>query len=266
MLIMFRSILGLGIPCLVVVTLGGLPSESRAADKDIPITEMRVYYAKPGKLDNIHARLKDASPALMKRHGITPVAFFVPVGENKENRLVFFFSFPSMTAREKAWNDYYNDEDARKVFNESEKDGPLEGKIEMRFLFRTDYSPELKVEKSKEDRIFELRTYTATKGNLGDLNDRFKNHTMKLFEKHGMTNIVYWNGLKGDVGDDTVLIYLLAHKSVEAAKKSFDAFRQDPEWIAVRKASEEKAGGSLTEAKGGVVSEFLKPTAYSPLK
>ena len=78
--------------------------------------------------------------------------------------------------------------------------------------------------------------------------------------------IVVVNGLKGDAGDDTVLIYLLAHKSPEAAKKSFDAFRQDPDWIAARKASEDKAGGSLTEAKGGVVSEFLKPTAYSPLK
>lgn len=263
---MLRSTLGAVIAGLIVLTLATLSSETRAADKDIPITEMRVYYAKPGKLDNIHDRLKGASPALMKRHGITPVAFFVPVGENKENRLVFFFSFPNMTAREKAWKDYYNDEEAQKVFYESEKDGPLEGKVEMRFLFCTDYSPELKVEKSKEDRVFELRTYTATKGNLGKLNDRFKNHTMKLFEKHGMTNIVYWNGLKGDMGDDTVLIYLLAHKSVEAAKKSFDAFRQDPDWIAARKASEEKAGGSLTEAKGGIVSEFLKPTDYSPLK
>ena len=61
------------------------------------------------------------------------------------------------------------------------------------------------------------------------------------------------------------LIYLLAHKSEEDAKKSFDAFRKDPDWLAARKASEEKAGGSLTE-KDGVKSEFLKPTDYSPLK
>ena len=81
-----------------------------------------------------------------------------------------------------------------------------------------------------------------------------------------MTNIVYWNVLKGQKDDDKKLIYLLAHKSEDAAKKSFDAFRQDPDWVAARKASEEKAGGSLTEAKGGVVSEFLKPTDYSPLK
>jgi hypothetical protein len=88
---------------------------------------------------------------------------------------------------------------------------------------------------------------------------------MKLFEKHGMTNMVYWHLAADQKGEDTTLIYLLAHKSPEEAKKAFDAFRQDPAWVAARKASEERAGGSLTE-KDGVKSEFLKPTDYSPLK
>jgi hypothetical protein len=60
-----------------------------------------------------------------------------------------------------------------------------------------------------------------------------------------------------------MLVYLLGHDSVDAAKASFDSFRQDPDWVAARKASEEKAGGSLTEAKDGVLSEFLTPTDYS---
>jgi hypothetical protein len=81
-----------------------------------------------------------------------------------------------------------------------------------------------------------------------------------------MTNVVYWNVLKGQKDDDKRLVYLLAHKSQEAAKKSFDEFRKDPDWIAAKDASEKKGGGSLTEPKGGVVSEFLKPTDYSPLK
>jgi hypothetical protein len=59
------------------------------------------------------------------------------------------------------------------------------------------------------------------------------------------------------------LIYLLAHDSVAAAKASFDAFRQDPAWMAAREASEKKAGGSLTEAKDGVLSDYLVPTDYS---
>ena len=64
---------------------------------------------------------------------------------------------------------------------------------------------------------------------------------------------------------DHTLVYLLAHASTDAAQKSFDTFRADPEWIAAKKASEEKGGGSLT-VKDGVKSVFLKATDYSPTK
>ena len=118
----------------------------------------------------------------------------------------------------------------------------------------------------KEARVFEMRTYYAPSGKLDALNDRFKNHTLKLFEKYGMTNVVYWNVLKDQKDADNLLVYLLAHKSKDAGLKSFDEFRKDAAWLAARKASEEKGGGSLTAEKGGVVSEYLKPTDYSPLK
>ena len=114
-------------------------------------------------------------------------------------------------------------------------------------------------------RVFELRTYTTAPGKLDALNARFRDHTMKLFDKHGMRNLVYWHLLPDQKGADNTLIYLLAHKSPEAAKASFDAFRGDPAWKAALAESEKKAGGPLTE-EGGVVSEFLKPTDYSPLK
>src|SRR5437764_990175 len=114
----------------------------------------------------------------------------------------------------------------------------------------------------KDTRVYEMRTYYSPAGKLDALQARFRNHTVKLFEKHGMTSIGYWTPLKGQKGDDNTLIYILAHKSVEAAKASFDAFRKDPDWLAARKASEEKGGGSLT-AKDGVKSVFMKATDYS---
>ena len=117
-----------------------------------------------------------------------------------------------------------------------------------------------------ETPVYELRVYHTHPGKMPDLLKRFREHTCALFEKHGMTNVVYWNVLKGQKDDDKRLVYLLAHKSQDAAKKSFDEFRKDPDWIAAKDASEKKGGGSLTEPKGGVVSEFLKPTDYSPLK
>ncbi len=251
---------------LALIPLAALSAESRAADKDAAVYEMRVYYANPGKLDALNARFRDHTVKLFEKHGLTNIGYFVPVGENKENKLVYWISAPSKEARDKSFKAFAADPEWKKAAAESEKDGKLVAKIESTFLTATDYSPMLKVEKGKENRVFELRTYTVTPGNLGGINDRFKNHTIKLFEKHGMTNVVYWNVLKGQKGDDLKLVYLLAHSSPEAAAKSFGAFRTDPDWLAARKASEEKAGGSLTEAKGGVLSEFLTPTDYSPLK
>ena len=94
---------------------------------------------------------------------------------------------------------------------------------------------------------------------------RFHDHTMKLFEKHGMQNIVYWVPDQEPESQQR-LVYLLAHKSQDAAKASFAGFRTDPDWLAAKKASEETAGGSLTVKENGVVSEFLVPAEYSPLR
>lgn len=110
------------------------------------------------------------------------------------------------------------------------------------------------------NRVFELRTYTAAPGKLDALNKRFRDHTVKLFTKHGMTHVGYWTPADAPLSENT-LIYVLAHQSREAAKKSWDAFRSDPEWIRAR--DESQKDGTLT-AK--VDSVYLNPTDYSPIK
>lgn len=110
------------------------------------------------------------------------------------------------------------------------------------------------------NRVFELRTYTTNEGKLTDLNKRFRDHTMEIFKRHGMTNIAYWTPEDKPLSENT-LIYVLAHESREAAKKSWDAFRNDPEWKKVSAASEEH-GKIVTH----VDSKFMDPTDYSPMK
>jgi hypothetical protein len=226
---------------------------------------MRVYYAAEGKLEALHARFRDHTVALFAKHGMTNVGYFVPEGENKDNKLVYFLAFPDKAARDASFKAFGADPAWKAAAAASEKDGKILSKIESVFLTPTDYSP-VPVIETKGGRVFELRTYTTTKGNLPGLDARFRDHTMKLFARHGMNNLVYWNVAPGNPQAETLLIYLLTHATEDKAKASFAAFRQDPEWLAARKASEEKAGGSLTEAKDGVVSEFLVPTDYSPLK
>lgn len=109
-------------------------------------------------------------------------------------------------------------------------------------------------------RVFELRTYTAPPGKLADLHARFRNHTLRIFAKHGMTNVIYLAPMDAPLKDNT-LIYLLAHKDREAAKASWAAFTSDPEWKKV--AAESQVNGRIVEK---VESVFLTATDYSPMK
>jgi len=109
-------------------------------------------------------------------------------------------------------------------------------------------------------RVFEIRTYTCNEGKLPDLLARFRNHTVQIFEKHGMTSIGYWVPQDAPLSQNT-LIYILAHPSREAAKKNWAAFQSDPEWQKVQKESE--ANGKIVN---NVVSVFMDATDFSAIK
>ena len=106
--------------------------------------------------------------------------------------------------------------------------------------------------------VFELRIYHAYEGKLDDLLRRFRDHTMRLFEKHGIHNVAYWTPLDEPLKGKT-LVYMLAHPSREAATVNWKAFQDDPEWQAVRDKSE--ANGKLVEK---IDSTFLALTDFSP--
>src|SRR2546423_5809394 len=108
----------------------------------------------------------------------------------------------------------------------------------------------------KDSRCFELRTYYAAPGKLDDLHARFRNHTMKIFEKHGMANIGYWVPVENS---ENKLIYLLAFASREARNKAWRDFGGDPDWKAAQKSSE--INGPLVKK---VESILLNATDYSP--
>src|ERR1051325_8237381 len=207
---------------------------------DTRLFEMRTYYAAPGKLDDLNARFREHTTKLFEKHGIENIGYWTPA-DNKENKLVYILAFPSKEARASSWKEFGADPEWKKVVKESEANGKLVTNVVSVFMHATDYSPEIKPSQ-QGTRVFELRTYTTHEGRLDALNKRFRDHTIKLFEKHGITNFGYW--LPND--KPNTLIYLLAHKDETAAKASWAAFRSDPDWDKARKASEADAGGSLT--------------------
>ena len=238
-----------------------------AAEKDTRVYELRIYTAAPGKLDALNARFRDHTVKLFEKHGMTNVAYWVPV-DNKENQLIYLLSYASKEARDKSFREFGADPAWRAALQASQAGGSLTAQngVKSMLLTPTDYSPGMSAGGSSKGGVIEMRTYTATAGKLDNLNARFRDHTLKLFEKHGIKNLGYFTPIKGQRGvNDDTLVYFLAHESPEAAKKSFDTFRVDPDWVKAKAASEQKAGGSLT-TEGGVKSVFMKPTDYSPMK
>ncbi len=237
-----------------------------AETPDSRLYEMRIYHAAPGKLDDLNKRFRDHTTKLFEKHGMENIGYWVPI-ENTNNTLIYVLAFPSRAARDKSFKEFGADPDWKAAAKASEANGKLVNKVESIFMEATDYSPAIKPSKASEPRVFELREYTASQGNLGALDARFRDHTIKLFSKHGMEHVGYWHLAAGQKDAGRKLIYILAHKSPEAGQAAFAAFRQDPDWIKARGASESKAGGSLTEGgMAGVKSTYMRPTDYSPTR
>nr|WP_317892335.1 NIPSNAP family protein [uncultured Sphingomonas sp.] len=107
--------------------------------------------------------------------------------------------------------------------------------------------------------VYELRIYHPAPGKLAALNARFREHTLKLFAKHGMHNVAYWNEQPTAEAPEGRVVYVLAYPSREAREASWKAFGADPQWRAVVATSE--AGGKLVTK---IDSVFMTLADYSP--
>ena len=270
-------------------------------NKDARVFELRIYHAAPGKLDDLNKRFRDHTAKLFEKYGMENIGYWTPL-DNTNNVLIYVLGHASRDAAKKSFAAFGADPEWQAAQKASEANGRLVTRVDSYFMSATDYSPAIK-SANAGPRAFELREYTASAGNLGALDARFRDHTVALFSKHGMQNVAYWHVLPPDseraansmlnVAEFSVglpmanppkrtreeamaqatkkveskLIYIIAHKSPAAGAASFDAFRQDPDWVKARADSEKKAGGSLTEGgMAGVKSIYLKATDYSPMK
>jgi hypothetical protein len=109
-------------------------------------------------------------------------------------------------------------------------------------------------------RVFEIRTYHTLPGRLEALQKRFREHTLKMFEKHDMTNVGYWVP-QDSPAKETTLIYVISHASREAAKANWAAFVADPEWKKI--AADSQVDGKIIDR---IESVYMDATDYSPIK
>ena len=215
------------------------------------IYELRSYEAMPGKLPALNQRFADHVVGFFNKHGIVMHGFWTPeIGTS--NQLIYMLSFDSMADRESKWGAFQADPDWNQLRTATDGGGPNVARIRNTFMSTTSYSPE----PSFGSNVNELRIYDAVPGRLPALNDRFANHTTRLFKKHGMSVCGYWTDV---VGISNRLIYMLGYPTLGDREKSFSAFGADPEWQKARVESEKD--GALVER---VNATILRPTAYSP--
>ena len=246
--------------CLYAVTvtfgLFLMPTNANAE-----VYELRTYTTNEGQLDNLNARFRDHTVRLFKKHGMESVGYWVPVAEPKsKNTLIYVIKHKSRDAASASWKAFLADPDWKKVAKESQVDGQiLAERPESVYMEATDYSPVWKNGKSDSEGVFEMRIYKAAEGKLGKLDARFRDHTIRLFEKHGIRNVAYWHPTDEPDSADN-LIYVIRHDSREAAKKSWQAFGADPEW---KKAAKESGVGRLAKAPESI---YMTATDYSAIR
>lgn len=129
------------------------------------------------------------------------------------------------------------------------------------FVMRGTVTPVPVVHAAAADRVFEVRTYVASAGRFDALKSRFRDHTIRFFNKYNMTGVGYWTPVAGTPGAGNTIVYILAHESREAAAKNWAAFNADPEWMKVR--TESMVGGNPVARAD---SYFLEPVDFSPIK
>ncbi|WP_367913396.1 NIPSNAP family protein [Leadbetterella sp. DM7] len=217
--------------------------------------ELRTYYCHDGKLGDLLNRFRNHTTKLFEKHGMENIGYWVPA-EGNEQVLYYILGFPDKAAREASWKSFLSDPEWQEVARNSELNGKIVARITSRFMtLNTSLTPAINRESADVPRLFEMRTYDCYPGKYADLIKRFKDHAMTLFEKHGMTNIMYFDT------DDGSLLYFRTHPDAETAARSLAAFRSDPQWINVRDESEKD--GKIVKNMEGI---FLRPVDFSRMR
>jgi hypothetical protein len=227
------------------------------------VYELRTYTTRPGKLPNLLARFREHTVKLFEKHGMVNVGYWVPADakDAADTTLIYLLEHKSREAATESWKNFRADPVWLAARDKSEESGKIVAKVESVFLKTADFTKAMNAGNGAGGRVFELRTYTAAEGKLADLDARFRNHTIALFAKHGMTNLGYFHPADADKGAANTLIYFLAYPSREAAADSWKKFGADADWKAARTESEKN--GRLVQKAASV---YLKPVDFSALK
>jgi hypothetical protein len=227
------------------------------------VYELRAYTTNEGKLTALNARFRDHTLQLFEKHGMESEGYWVPTDAPKsDNTLIYILKHKSRDAAQTSWKAVLADPEWKKVAAESQKGGKILAKRpESVFMDAADYSPKFANDEKNQDAVFELRIYRCREGKLKNLDARFRDHTIRIFNRHGLQSVGYWHPADEPDSQDT-LIYMLRYDSRDAARSSWKSFGADEQWKKVVKESQ-KDGKFLRERPESI---YMKATDYSALQ
>ena len=157
------------------------------------VYELRTYTTNEGKLDNLNARFRDHTVQLFTKHGMESVGYWVPTdGPKAENTLIYVLKHKDRDAAKASWKAFVADPEWKTVARESQKDGQILAKApDSVYMDATNYTPEFANKGKAGDAVFELRIYRCNEDKLSNLDARFRDHTIRIFSRHGLQSVAF---------------------------------------------------------------------------
>lgn len=224
--------------------------------------ELRTYYARPGKLNELNSRFRDHACQLFTKHGMDTHGIWIPK-DNPDRRLLMLQSYPDRKARDRAWRSLIADPEWQRLCRASMVNDLLLERVENVFLSPTSFSPSIPKDDAEATQgVHELRILTTSEEGMPALQRCYATHFGQILQKHGIEQWGYWTPMQDQRAAGTKLFYLLAYEDLDKAQKAEALVFDDPEWKGIMKDLEKELGGPVT-LRGGVTSTLLIPAGYS---
>jgi hypothetical protein len=234
----------------------------QASDLPAPaFHELRLYTVTSNKMDGVLERFRETVEPVRRKHGIDTLGYWSAPGTTNGGVFVYLMAAPSKETLQEREKEFGADPDFQQGYAESNrKHGKTVDQI-VTLPLGVDTTAKFDFLAAKAPRVFDLRIYSMLPGKLDAFRDRWRDHAVPIYERHGLHSIGWWIADTKDAEGHDQFVCLLASESAEAIQKSIAAFHADPEWQRVEKETE--AHGQL---RAGVSAFKLTPTDFSPLK
>ena len=246
---------------LTTVTLLCFRAELRAADTSAGYYELRLYAVTTNKMEGVLERFRETVEPVRRRHGIKTIGYWIAPGTTNGGTFAYLMSASNKEELRKQEKEFGADAQFKQGYTASnQKHGKTVDKI-VTLPLGVDATTKFDFAASKSSRAFDLRIYSVLPGKLEVFHNRWRDHVVPIYERHGLHSLGWWVAENKDATGHDQFVCLLAGESLEAIQRSIAEFHRDPEWQRVEKETERDA-----KLRDGVIAYKLMPADFSAMK